>query len=100
VALPAVVTRLLDDRIVPGTGTVPPISAPRVPRAPGDPDFLRQTSYMDFKTFLDTLLMKQDKMSMAASIESRVPFLDHELVEYGYVLAPTASSATASARAS
>jgi asparagine synthase (glutamine-hydrolysing) len=42
---------------------------------------------MDFKTFLTTLLMKQDKMSMAASIESRVPFLDHELVEYGVRLA-------------
>jgi asparagine synthase (glutamine-hydrolysing) len=26
--------------------------------------------------------MKQDQMSMAASIESRVPFLDHELVEH------------------
>src|SRR5262249_44349686 len=28
------------------------------------------------------LLMKQDQMSMAASIESRVPFLDHKLVEF------------------
>jgi asparagine synthase (glutamine-hydrolysing) len=28
------------------------------------------------------LLMKQDQMSMAASIESRVPFLDHALVEF------------------
>ena len=26
--------------------------------------------------------MKQDQMAMAASIESRVPFLDHELVEF------------------
>jgi asparagine synthase (glutamine-hydrolysing) len=28
------------------------------------------------------LLMKQDQMSMAASVESRVPFLDHALVEF------------------
>ena len=33
--------------------------------------------YADQKTYLVELLMKQDQMSMAASIESRVPFLDH-----------------------
>jgi asparagine synthase (glutamine-hydrolysing) len=38
--------------------------------------------YVDSKTYLHELLMKQDQMSMAASIESRVPFLDHELVEF------------------
>ncbi len=38
--------------------------------------------YADTKTYLHELLMKQDQMSMAASIESRVPFLDHMLVEY------------------
>jgi asparagine synthase (glutamine-hydrolysing) len=38
--------------------------------------------YTDIKTYLVELLMKQDQMSMAASIESRVPFLDHELVEF------------------
>lgn len=37
--------------------------------------------YIDTKTYLHELLMKQDQMSMAASIESRVPFLDHRLVE-------------------
>ncbi|HKP45547.1 MAG TPA: asparagine synthase (glutamine-hydrolyzing) [Pyrinomonadaceae bacterium] len=38
--------------------------------------------YTDTKTYLQELLMKQDQMSMAASIESRVPFLDHKLVEF------------------
>ncbi|MDT7603945.1 MAG: hypothetical protein QOF61_1942 [Acidobacteriota bacterium] len=38
--------------------------------------------YADIKTYLHELLMKQDQMSMAASVESRVPFLDHKLVEY------------------
>jgi asparagine synthase (glutamine-hydrolysing) len=38
--------------------------------------------YTDIKTYLVELLMKQDQMSMAASIESRVPFLDHHLVEF------------------
>ncbi len=43
---------------------------------------LDQLLYLDTKTYLHELLMKQDQMSMAASIESRVPFLDHELVEF------------------
>jgi len=34
------------------------------------------------------LLMKQDQMSMAASIESRVPFLDHPLTEWVAALPP------------
>jgi asparagine synthase (glutamine-hydrolysing) len=38
--------------------------------------------YTDQHTYLVELLMKQDQMSMSASIESRVPFLDHELVEF------------------
>ena len=38
--------------------------------------------YTDTKTYLHELLMKQDQMSMAASVESRVPFLDHKLVEF------------------
>jgi asparagine synthase (glutamine-hydrolysing) len=38
--------------------------------------------YLDIKSSLVELLMKQDQMSMATSIESRVPFLDHKLVEF------------------
>ncbi len=38
--------------------------------------------YADQKTYMVELLMKQDQMSMACSIESRVPFLDHPLVEF------------------
>ena len=44
-------------------------------------DLLHRLLYTDMKTYLVELLMKQDQMSMAASIESRVPFLDHGLVE-------------------
>src|SRR5215470_11112308 len=43
---------------------------------------LQRLLYTDIKTYLVELLMKQDNMSMAASIESRVPFLDHPLVEF------------------
>ncbi|MGB7202907.1 MAG: asparagine synthase (glutamine-hydrolyzing) [Pyrinomonadaceae bacterium] len=45
-------------------------------------DVLDKLLYTDTKTYLHELLMKQDQMSMAASIESRVPFLDHKLVEF------------------
>lgn len=43
---------------------------------------LQRLLYTDIKTYLVELLMKQDNMSMAASVESRVPFLDHVLVEW------------------
>ncbi len=45
-------------------------------------ELLPRLLYTDIKTYLVELLMKQDNMSMAASIESRVPFLDHVLVEW------------------
>jgi len=43
---------------------------------------LRRMLYADQKTYLVELLMKQDQMSMSASLESRVPFLDHTFVEF------------------
>jgi asparagine synthase (glutamine-hydrolysing) len=43
---------------------------------------LDRLSRTDLQTYLHELLMKQDQMSMAASIESRVPFLDDRLVEH------------------
>src|ERR1700751_2222594 len=45
-------------------------------------DLLHRLLYADINSYLIELLMKQDQMSMAASIESRVPFLDHVLVEF------------------
>ena len=49
---------------------------------------LDRMSRADLGTYLHELLMKQDQMSMAASIESRVPFLDHQLVEFATSLPP------------
>jgi asparagine synthase (glutamine-hydrolysing) len=45
-------------------------------------DLFHRLLYTDIKTYLVKLLMKQDTMSMAASVESRVPFLDHGVVEF------------------
>ena len=50
---------------------------------------LNQLLYVDAKTFLlDDCLVKVDRMSMANSLEVRVPLLDHELVEYVARVAP------------
>jgi asparagine synthase (glutamine-hydrolysing) len=60
-----------------------PYAAAHAAIARGDATtLLNQLLYADLKTYLHELLMKQDQMSMAASIESRVPFLDHPLVEF------------------
>lgn len=48
-------------------------------------DFLRQRKY-EMVTYLPDLLMRQDKMSMAHSIENRVPFLDNDFVSHGMSL--------------
>jgi len=46
-------------------------------------DFLNQMLYLDTKIFMPTLnLTYNDKMSMACSVEARVPFLDREFAEF------------------
>jgi asparagine synthase (glutamine-hydrolysing) len=44
-------------------------------------DYLRQVMYLDQHTFLCSILDRNDRMTMGASIECRVPFLDYHLVE-------------------
>jgi asparagine synthase (glutamine-hydrolysing) len=52
-----------------------------------DASALQRMSYTDIKTWLpDDLLLKADKMTMAASLELRVPFLDHKVLEYSLQL--------------
>jgi asparagine synthase (glutamine-hydrolysing) len=55
---------------------------------PGEP--FRQAMYSDLHTFLCSILDRNDRMTMGASIECRVPFLDFRLVE-GLAALPTAA---------
>ncbi|MFC1754029.1 asparagine synthase (glutamine-hydrolyzing) [Thermoproteota archaeon] len=48
-------------------------------------DYYNQTMKMEIKTYLnDDLLERMDRMSMAHGIEARVPFLDHNFVEFAF----------------
>jgi asparagine synthase (glutamine-hydrolysing) len=50
-------------------------------------DVLQKMTYMELKLRLaELLLMRVDKMTMATSVEARVPFLDHELVQFAIAL--------------
>ncbi len=55
-----------------------------------DSDFLSRMTYLELKLRLpELLLMRVDKITMATSVEARVPFLDHHLVEYALSLPRT-----------
>lgn len=54
----------------------------------GEP-LLNQMLYVDTKTWLpDDLLIKADKMTMASSVELRVPLLDHRVLEFAAAVPP------------
>jgi len=56
-----------------------------VPRLTGEDPFaarMREMFYLNITRFMQTLLDRKDRMSMAVGLEVRVPFCDHRLVEY------------------
>ena len=59
----------------------------RIEEARPHSDFLTRMTYLELKLRLpELLLMRVDKITMATSVEARVPFLDHHLVEYAMSL--------------
>ncbi len=57
---------------------------PRTPRTPGE--YVHQSMYFESRTFLHGLLVMEDRLSMAHGLESRVPFLDNDLVDFAQKL--------------
>jgi asparagine synthase (glutamine-hydrolysing) len=49
-------------------------------------DYINHSLYFEAKTFLNGLLIVEDKLSMAHSLETRVPFLDNDLVDFAMKL--------------
>ena len=55
-------------------------SQKEVPETPED--YINQSLYFEAKTFLHGLFVVEDKLSMAHGLETRVPFMDNDLVEF------------------
>ncbi len=76
-------------------GLLSPELAAAAPATPPEPartegPLLNRALDLQFAHWLpDDILMKQDKVSMAHAVEVRVPFLDHELVEYALSMPPS-----------
>lgn len=66
------------------------LSANGAPPSANAAPYLNRILHLQFPHWLpDDILTKQDKMSMAHGVEARVPYLDHELVEYALRLPPS-----------
>ncbi len=53
-----------------------------MPKLTRPEDYINHSLYFEAKTFLHGLLVVEDKLSMAHGLESRVPFLDNDLVDF------------------
>ncbi len=96
----AVLRKVLDpDYLLAANATYPPAEVGRLDVAGADPLAGRRPLWpgrtpgldglfvYDQRTYLPPLLQRQDRMSMAAGLEARVPFLDHFLVQWANALA-------------
>jgi asparagine synthase (glutamine-hydrolysing) len=52
-------------------------------------NLMQRALYFEFKTFLHGFLVIEDRLSMAHGLETRVPFLDNDLVDLAWRLTPT-----------
>ncbi|QXF11819.1 MULTISPECIES: asparagine synthase (glutamine-hydrolyzing) [Sphingopyxis] len=73
--------------IVRGGSELPTLLSSADPDWPAGGDFRDRMMFLDMRTYLpDDILVKLDRASMAVSLESRVPLLDHRVVEFALAL--------------
>jgi asparagine synthase (glutamine-hydrolysing) len=61
-------------------------------------NLLDRALYFEFKTFLHGFLVTEDHISMAHSLETRVPFLDNELADLAFRIPPSLKVASSTGR--
>jgi asparagine synthase (glutamine-hydrolysing) len=93
---PETLPQLFSPGILPDTGTPREAFDGVLANAPVMRDDLSMTEnllqrmlYFEFKTFLQGFLITEDHISMAHSLETRVPFLDNDLVDLAWRIPPT-----------
>ena len=62
------------------------VFATHAPELTRPEDYINHSLYFEAKTFLHGLLVVEDKLSMAHSLETRLPFLDNDLVDFGQAI--------------
>jgi len=74
------------ENLIPGAKE-PPSLLSQSERWPCLDDFREEMMYIDSQTYLPgDILAKVDRATMAASLEARVPFLDHRIIEFAWSL--------------
>lgn len=83
----ALVSQWQDPASVVIAGSEPATLLTEPARWPNIPDFTNRMMFFDASTYLpDDILVKLDRASMAVSLESRVPMLDHRVIEFAWTL--------------